>query len=42
MLLGPMGTHLGYEDMKVSGSPVDEVVFLQVLTATGNVPSHMQ
>lgn len=28
--------------MKVIDSPVDKVIFLQVLTATGNVPSHMQ
>lgn len=33
---------MGCEDMKVTGSPVDEMVFLQVLTATGDVPSHMQ
>lgn len=28
--------------MKAIDSPVDKVIFLQVLTATGNVPSHMQ
>lgn len=40
--MGGTGTRVGSEDLKVTGSPVDEVVFLQVLTATGNVPGHMQ
>lgn len=28
--------------MQATDSPVDKVIFLQVLTATGNVPSHVQ
>ena len=30
------------EDRGHFDSPVDEVIFLQILTATGDVPSHVQ
>lgn len=41
--MGPTGKHSeSSEEMKTTDSPVDKVIFLQVLTATGNVPSHMQ